>query len=104
MGKPETHYFSVENLSMGGAKLIAHKGVDLNVTGGDILEILLFSGQLSLRCVVKVAQSGFADFVESKEEPGKCVELGVEVIGIDERSRKVLGDFLQKLAVSQEQT
>jgi hypothetical protein len=105
MGRTETHYFTVENLSMGGARLVAHKGVNLDVKTGDILEVLLFSGELSLRCVVKVAQGGFSGAAElASEEPDKCVHLGVELVGIDERSRKVLGDFLQKLAVSQERT
>jgi hypothetical protein len=98
MGSTQSHYLSVDNLSMGGAQLISHKGISFQVNRGDVLEILLYSGHLSLRCVAKVAQGTFTLSAEHPEkESPLCVQMGIQIIGIDERSRKLLADFLEKL-------
>ncbi len=98
IGEKQTHYFDVINLSMGGALLISHKGVNFDANVSNVLEILFFSGDLSLRCVARIAQG---TFVEKNEEDDdldpQCVQLGIEIVGIDEKSRKHLGDFLYKL-------
>ena len=92
MGKTITHYFNVENLSMGGANLISHQGVPLEAAPGDTFEVLIFGGELSLRCVAR--------YVQGTKVGQNCVQAGIEILGIDEKSRKILGDFLERLTKS----
>ena len=90
LGQTTTHYFRVDNLSMGGANLVSRMGVPLELKPGDTLELLIFGGHLSLRCVARFVQGTIVD--------RNCLQAGIEIIGIDEKSRNVLGDFLDQLA------
>lgn len=100
MGKPETHYFSVENLSMGGLKLVSGKGVCFDVEKDSHLEVMLYSGTVSLRCVSRVIEGVHIEAVPTGEGGRKCVQIALEIIGIDEKGRKTLGDFLEKAAAN----
>ena|ERR1051326_4515093 len=89
MGEKETHYFQVDNLSMGGANLLSKKGVDFVAKPGDTLEIMIYGGGLSLRCVAR--------FVQETRLKELCSQMGIEIIGIDDKSRGILSSFLQQL-------
>lgn len=104
MGKTVTHYLTVDNLSMGGANLTSQKGLPFSFERGAVLQILLYSGNLSLSCVAKVAQATFVErqVAKNAEVAKLCVQLGIEIIGIDENSRKTLADFLETLSKSKD--
>src|SRR5258705_12034017 len=83
MGNSATHYFSVQNLSMGGISLVSEKGAAIELNRGDTLEILITGGDLSLRCVAKVAQSTLVPMTEAEaREKLRCIQAGVEIVGI----------------------
>ena len=90
MGEKETHYFQVDNLSMGGANLLSKKGVDFIAKPGDTLEIMIYGGGLSLRCVAR--------FVQETRLKNLCSQMGLEIVGIDDKSRSVLSNFLHQLS------
>jgi hypothetical protein len=95
MGEKKIDYFNVENLSMNGASLVAKKNFLLSAKPGDLVEITLIGGGISLKCVARLVQRRLID--EKNSHP-QASQIGIEIVGADEKSRKTLVDFLEKIA------
>jgi len=87
------------NLSLGGAQLTSEEGVNFEIEPDSQLEILIYGGEVSLRCVARVVAANYnALEEESNQADRRCMRLGIEIVGIDEKSRTVLVDFLARLS------
>ena len=86
----KTQYFKVNDLSLGGLKLLEQETSGFDLSTGDSLEILIFQKNESVKVIAEVLEdvSGDAD------------EIGIraKIIGIDQEGRAVLASFLEKLS------
>jgi len=102
MGNRTTHYFRVNNLSFGGAELISHKGATLAIEPDTTLEILLFGGNLSLRCIARAINPRTINLPTSVDKDGKaCVRMGIEIVNLDDERRAILEHFLTLVSGSE---
>ena len=89
LGQKKTFYLKVETLSMGGLSLNGDEDQIRQISETQDYEVMLFHQQQSLKMLIKiVAVRSASDILTS---------AGAKIVGIDEESRKMLADFLQKL-------
>ena len=82
-----TCYFVVSDLSMGGLSFSAeNEDASLELGDGDVIDILLFRKNLSVRVTAQILQDPNSDRTRAK------------IIGINDFGREVLSGFLLEMA------
>ena len=94
LGLKETCYMSVVNMSMGGLSLSGADSISLDDARiGSQVEILLYHKHLSLKLMAEVLGAH-----KNGHEKKDTTDVRTKIIGIDAKSRELLGDFLKEFA------
>ena len=90
----EVFYYSICDLSMGGICFVADSEKALEMSAGDLLDILIYRKNLSVRVTAEI----IVDEAASNENEKK---LRAKIVGISDFGREVLASFLKEMAIQE---
>lgn len=87
-GTDAVYYFRVEDLSMGGIAFASETGeTSLELADGDVIDILIYRKNISVRVTAQVLQDPETQKTRAK------------IIGINDHGREVLSGLLREMAI-----
>ncbi len=89
LASSKVHYFEVDNLSLGGMKLLSQVTLNLELGVGHQLEVMLFYKHHSVKVIVEV--------VEKENMKDAKDLLRAKIVGIDQKAHETLAGFLKKM-------
>lgn len=89
------HYFKIDNLSLGGMSLLQQSDKqEVDYKAGDHLQIMIYSNTENVKLIAEVLEVPASEGQET-------ASVRAKIVGIDEKARVVLANFLEKMAESQ---